>query len=220
MIFSGKGVILNYIKYQESSIIVKIFGDQHGFQSYLVSNVRSKKTKNSVGNFQPLSLVEITAYHSTQKELQRLSSCKIVQLQEVQPDFRKSTVIMFLTEVLSKLLIHETERNDLLFNFLWGSVLKLQKMGTRYECFHIKFLLQLSSIIGIDLRSEFSVLSHGDQELYQFLDNLKLDNYDDWSASTQIVRSKALNVIIDRISEEYGGISKINSMSVLQQVFS
>lgn len=54
---STKGIVLHYYKYSESSVIVKIFTEESGLQTYVLKGVRNKKSKNKVNLLQALNLV-------------------------------------------------------------------------------------------------------------------------------------------------------------------
>ena len=49
MIIKTEGIVINYIKYKESSIIIKILTEDYGFQSFLLNGVRSVRSKKSIG---------------------------------------------------------------------------------------------------------------------------------------------------------------------------
>jgi DNA repair protein RecO (recombination protein O) len=63
MLHKTKGIVLHYIKYSETSIIVKIYTETFGIQSYIVNGVRSKNNKNKIALFQPLTLLDMVVYH-------------------------------------------------------------------------------------------------------------------------------------------------------------
>ena len=56
------GIVLNYIKYGDTSIICKIYTEQYGLQSYIINGVRNSKSKN-IGLFQPLNILDMVVYY-------------------------------------------------------------------------------------------------------------------------------------------------------------
>ena len=48
MIFKTRGIVFRFTKFQETSIIVTIFTELFGLQSYIVNGVRSKSSKNKI----------------------------------------------------------------------------------------------------------------------------------------------------------------------------
>ena len=57
MLHKTRGIVFSYTEYRETSLIVKIYTELFGIQSYIVNGVRKKNAKLNVGWFQPLTLV-------------------------------------------------------------------------------------------------------------------------------------------------------------------
>ena len=70
------GIVLNYIKYGDTSIICKIYTEQYGLQSYIINGVRKSKSKN-IGLFQPLNILDMVVYHKKNSGLQRIKESKL-----------------------------------------------------------------------------------------------------------------------------------------------
>ena len=66
MIQTTKGIVLRSVKYGETSLVVTIFTELFGLQSYLVNGVRtaSKKGSSKSAMFQPSAILELVAYHT------------------------------------------------------------------------------------------------------------------------------------------------------------
>jgi DNA repair protein RecO (recombination protein O) len=47
MLVSTEAIVLSYLKYSETSIIVKCFTQSDGLKSYLIKGIRSVKKKNN-----------------------------------------------------------------------------------------------------------------------------------------------------------------------------
>jgi DNA repair protein RecO (recombination protein O) len=63
MLSKTQGIVINYVKYKESSIIAKIYTKEFGIQSYIENGVRSARAKNKIALFQPLTLLDLVIYH-------------------------------------------------------------------------------------------------------------------------------------------------------------
>jgi len=149
MLHSTKGIVLHYFKYSENSIIVKIFTQKFGLQSYIIKGVNSKKSKASKAYLQPLSLVEITAYYKQKKGLQSLNGIKPdFTFQTIPFNIYKSSIAFFLCEVLNKLIVEE-EPNEDLYEFLYYSIQYLDGDDSNYINFHVVFLALLTKYLGI-----------------------------------------------------------------------
>ena len=59
MIHKTRGIVFRFTRYGETSIIVTIFTEAFGLQSYIVNGVRSKSAKNKIALYQPLTLLNL-----------------------------------------------------------------------------------------------------------------------------------------------------------------
>jgi DNA repair protein RecO (recombination protein O) len=73
-----KGIVLRAVKYGETSLIVTIFTELFGLQSYLVNGVRtsSKKGSGKANLFQPTAILDLVVYHNELKHLNRIKEFK------------------------------------------------------------------------------------------------------------------------------------------------
>jgi DNA repair protein RecO (recombination protein O) len=73
-----RGIVLRTVKYGETSIIVTIFTELFGVQSYLVNGVRTstKKGSGKASMFQPAAILELVVYHNELKHLNRIKEFK------------------------------------------------------------------------------------------------------------------------------------------------
>ncbi|TAF64934.1 MAG: DNA repair protein RecO [Cytophagales bacterium] len=151
MLVKTKAIVLNYIKYKESSIIVRAYTEALGIQSYLVNGVRSSKAKsNKIAFYQPLSLLDMVVYYkkNSTQGLFRVSEVRYSAIfQSFHSDIRKMMIALFLAELLSKTL-QEEETNPTLFHFLHSSISFLAEQKENTENFHLSFLYQLAGYLG------------------------------------------------------------------------
>src|SRR5215203_4734734 len=120
MIHKTKGIILRSIKYGETSLVVTVFTEQLGLQSYLVNGVRQASSKGTAkaALFQPTAILELVAYHNELKNLQRLKEFRWAYLyQHILSDVMKNAVALFMIELLTKCL-KQPESNPELFYFV------------------------------------------------------------------------------------------------------
>jgi DNA repair protein RecO (recombination protein O) len=156
MLNKTSGIILHTTKYAESSLIVKIYTLHFGLQSYIISIGRSKKSKNKISVFQPLTLVELVSKGNPKNSLQRISEITITQpYNHIPYDIIKSSMVIFLNEVLVKCL-KESQPDEELFGFLKNSLLILDIYEGNCANFHISFMMQLSRFFGFYPQGKFS----------------------------------------------------------------
>ena len=73
-----KGIVLRVVKYGETSLVVTIFTELFGVQSYIVSGVRTstKKGTGKANLFQPTAILDLVVYHNELKHLNRIKEFK------------------------------------------------------------------------------------------------------------------------------------------------
>jgi len=156
MLHKARGIVLHSVKYSETSVIVKIYTDSLGLKSFLVRGIRSKKSKLKPGFFQPLSLLDLVFYHKEKSSLHSIKELHISQPYLNLPfDIKKSSIALFLNEVLHK-SIREEEANPGLFKFLWSSLVALDQHRDNIASFHLCFLVFYSRFLGIQPPPGFS----------------------------------------------------------------
>ena len=146
-----KGIVLRSVRYGETSLIVSIFTELFGQQSYLVNGVRSHSKKAGArGNpFQPAALLDLVVYHHDQKNLQRIKEYRWSTLyQHIYSDIFKSSVATFMVELLQKCL-KQPEENPSLFYFVEDALLALDGGNAQVVAnFPLFFSLHLANFFG------------------------------------------------------------------------
>ena len=161
-----KGIVLKTVKYGETSVIVHIYTELFGIQSYLVNGVRSstKKGAGKANLFQPGAILDLVIYHNELKNLQRLKEYKWHYLyRQILFDVVKNSVALFIIELVYK-TVREPESNSNLYEFIEDSLIHLDQsepdLIANYPLF---FSLHLSSFFGFRFSDEYT-------ETKQFLD--------------------------------------------------
>lgn len=224
MYLQTKGIVLNSVKYSESSIICKIYTSNFGLQSYLINGVRKKKGGSAY--YQPLNILDLTVYHRNNSQLQRVKEVKTPAAYSSIPfHVLKSSIAMFLAEVLSQCL-KEVEENIELFSFIESALLELDKAEFDSQ-FHLRFLIALSGYLGFypnldnhhlpyfDLINGCFCEKKGDHKHY-------LKNTSDFVSALKLEKTHNKNKILEYILDYYklhvDGFSHIKSKGVLESV--
>lgn len=226
MLYKTRGIALSYIKYKESSIIARIFTEVFGMQSYIVNSVRTKTAKTKIALFQPLTILDLVVYHNTRKEINRISEMKCsFNMQTIPYNIKKTSIALFLTELLNKTL-HEEEENERLYEFIHESIVILDGMNEDYENFHLQFMLLLSRYLGIKPESSRSMLREvGHAKIYDNKFNEQVDffiqsNYEQHQKLGKSIRNEILMLIIDYFRFHYDSVKEFKSIQVLKEVLS
>jgi DNA repair protein RecO (recombination protein O) len=151
-----RGIVFRTIRYSDSSIIVHIYTEQFGLRSYLVNGAHGKKAKIKASVFQPLALVEMNVTNREKSHLHRITDLLPSQSwQSIPYDIGKSSILLFLNEMLSK-AIREEEPNEALFEFISHSLQILDLSTESSMNFHLVFLSQLANLLGFSPHGSFS----------------------------------------------------------------
>jgi len=154
-----KGIVLRAVKYGETSLIVTMFTELFGLQSYLVNGVRTstKKGSGKANLFQPTAILELVVYHNELKHLNRIKEFKWSYLyQHIFSDIPKNAVALFMIELLTKCL-KQPEANPELFEFCEDAFIHLdESTGSVMANFPLFFALHLPVFFGFRISDEYS----------------------------------------------------------------
>jgi len=229
MIHKTRGIALNYLRYRETSIIAKIYTEEFGIQSYIVNGVRSAKSKtNRIALFQPLTLLDLVVYHKSKEQtIHRLSEIKCtLPFKSLPFDFVKSSIALFITELLVKTL-REEETNNPLFEFLCESVSYLDETTAGYENFHLQFLAKFAFYLGFGAESVREIEEQLAENLYPYtfepdmkeaLQVFLLLPYQATVRIDRLQRSKLLDALVFFYKVHLEGLGEIKSLEVLREL--
>ncbi len=137
------------MRYGETSLIVFMLTDVLGRQNYLIQGVRSGRV-NKAALYQPMFVVDFVGLESPRMQMHRIKeAANAMPLATIPFDVRKSTVALFMAEVLYR-LIREVEPQSPLFDFVSGAVAALDALDddAAVANFHLWFLVRLSAHLG------------------------------------------------------------------------
>jgi DNA repair protein RecO (recombination protein O) len=124
-----KGIVLKAVRYGETSLVVTVYTEAFGTQSYLINGVRqvSKKGSGKANLFQPSSILDLVVYHNELRQLQRVREFKWSYLyKNIFFDVRTNAVALFMIELLQKCL-KQPEHNAALFYFIEDAFIHLDE---------------------------------------------------------------------------------------------
>lgn len=147
--YKGRGIVLHTLKYGDTSMVAYLLTDVGGRRSYMVQGVRSRNGHGSkLAVFQPMFPVEFEGLESSRQQMHRFKEVRAGYVLQSTPfDVRKSTMALFMAEVLYR-LVRESEPDEALFDFAWGSACALDSMQEGVANFHLWFLANLSRYLG------------------------------------------------------------------------
>jgi DNA repair protein RecO (recombination protein O) len=159
MLHKTKGLVLRAVKYGETSLIVSIYTEMFGVQSYIVNGVRTSSVKQPyrANLFQPATLLDLIVYHNERSNLQRIREFKwCVIYNDIYRNVHKNMVALFMTEVLLKCLT-QPEANPDLFAFVEDIFIHLDKGDMSATAnFPLYFLANLGQFFGFRIQDTFN----------------------------------------------------------------
>ena len=154
--YKTRGIVLHTVRYGEKSVVAYLLTDAIGRQTYMVGGVGSGKGRsNKMALLQPMFPLAIEGLCSPRGEMHRFREVVLDHpLQSMPFDVRKSTIAMFMSEVIYR-LIKESEPNSPLFDFVWHSVEALDAIEEGVANFHLWFMVGLSRFLGFFPGNEY-----------------------------------------------------------------
>ena len=236
---NSRALVIKSVKYGETSLIVSCYLEDIGFKSFLVKGLYStKKSRFSKAHFFPLNIISLNYSYNENKNLGYIKEVKSEFLfDSIYTDVQKSSVIVFLSEILNNVFKEELQKNQDLFNFLLNSLLWYDKTKN-CNIYHIKFLVELTKFIGFypNIKNKNDIyfcLESGtstnvkpinefikgeDLRLFNNLLGMKFEDLNTMRISRKS-RARILNKIIDYYSLHLQMFKTPKSINVFTEVF-
>ncbi|RKR81902.1 DNA replication and repair protein RecO [Mucilaginibacter gracilis] len=167
MLHKTRGIVFKTTNYGESSVIVQVYTEKFGLQSYIINGVKKPRAKISRNMLQPLYLLDMVVYHKPAGSIQRIAELKNAPpLQTIAYDLVKTSIVMFLNEVLYKAVKHQ-DADENLFGFVFHAIEWLDHQQQGLANFHMLFLLKLTRYMGfypeinVDVNADFFDMKEG-----------------------------------------------------------
>jgi DNA repair protein RecO (recombination protein O) len=240
MLEKTKGIVLHSIKYSDSGIVVNLYTSKFGRLSVLIRGIGRKKTGKHSMIFQPLFILDMEMYYKSSREIQLLKEYSLIYPSyNLISDIRKSSVAIFLGEVLSSVLGEETP-NAGMFEYIEEAILLFEHAKDDYANFHIAFLTGLTRYLGIeplkrqdknevflDMRNGRFVKSppsngdYANENISVIISDFQNSTLNE--AGKISLGGKQRNEILETLMKYYSihlpSLKKINSLEILKEVF-
>ena len=221
-------IVLNTIKYSENSIILKCYTDLFGLQSYMINGFKGKNAVIKPSQIQALTLLEIEAYHAQNKGLQRIKEAKCYPtLYHLHYHIIKSSLALFISEVVTKSVREENHPDVSLFQFLTNAIQIIDLETGNLSNFSCYFLIQLTKYLGFSplLKHTDDYIIHPNNPQFESLEKylIKMNEATFSSyANIQIPykdREILLEAILKFYTEHISDFGKLKSYPVLKTLF-
>jgi DNA repair protein RecO (recombination protein O) len=152
---STRGIVFRQTRYSDTSLVVKILTEELGLRSYIVKGARGPKARIKAGMFQPLTLLDLVVSQNEKKDLNHIKEARLAHsYQNIHKDIRKSSILLFIDELLVK-SIQEESANKELFEYIYDHLLFLDRVPDVPGGFHLLFALHLSKYLGFFPQGEY-----------------------------------------------------------------
>lgn len=154
------GIVLHHSKYGENQLIVHLLTSSGCRRSYITRIGRSNSKSSSMGAgrgmFQPLFILEFMSEQG-RGDMHRMSQVTHRRILSDLPfDIAKSSIAMFISELLYRLLHNNNDLSDhRLYDFVEQSIIALDAMGDGTSNFHLHFMVRLTYYLGISPSSNY-----------------------------------------------------------------
>ncbi|MGV6945919.1 DNA repair protein RecO [Sphingobacterium kyonggiense] len=237
MLVQTKGIPLKITNYSESSVVAQIYTEQLGLQSYLINGARKPKAKIHTNILQPFHLLDLVVYNKENNNLQRIKDAQqSPTLTSIPLDIVKSSLAMFLNEVLYKVLRHQ-HPDPHLYQFLENAIIWLDEAKEGLANYHLIFLLKLTHFLGFkpaiskkpyfDLQegqftsimpAHIQVLAEPYSSLFR---DLLQENFQDCNKIklSKSDRAFILQKVVDYYRLHTENFGELNSLYILEEIF-
>ena len=239
MLVNTEAIILSYINYSESSIILKIYTKDYGLKSFIIKGIRTKrKSSITLGQLQPLTIIELTFNEKKSAKLSYINSIKLLYpFKSINSKIMKINISLFISEFLTNVLISDLSNKNL-FDFLTNS-LKWYDNSENYMNFHILLMIHFLKFLGINPVSTEDKFMYFDIENGIFSNKLISNNYvsgevvydlnsilgtnfdyNNEVLKTNKQRKNMLDFLISYYSFHVAGFRPLKSIKILHEIFS
>ncbi len=154
-----KGIVLRTVNYGETSVIIKVYTELFGVQSYIIKGIRQaqKKGASKAVYFQPAAILNMVVYNNELKNLQFVKEYSWAYLyQSVFFDVVKNAIATFIIEVFSGSM-QEPEANPDLYEWLEQTLIEVDESPADVAAnLPLSFCLQLAAHLGFRIQGSYS----------------------------------------------------------------
>lgn len=234
-----RAIVLQSIRYGDSSLIVKMLTEEFGLQSYMVKGVLGKNSKMKPAHFQNMNLLEIVD-SSNKGSLHFIKDLSISYFyKNIHSDFKKTSIIIFISELISKSII-DSDIDKTLFRFIYDSLIWLDESeSAAYINFPIIFAMKLCSYLGFspnletyqegrlfdlldgDFKSDSNSIHVIDNNLSTIFYNICKKGYENYDINlSNSIRQQLLEAIVLYYKLHVENVKDIRSHEILHTILS
>ncbi|HMJ48675.1 MAG TPA: DNA repair protein RecO [Ferruginibacter sp.] len=156
MTHKTNGIVLRSIKYGETSLVVTIFTELFGVQTYMVNGARTNKKTAKAFLYQPAAILELDVYHNDLKKMHRIREANWGFLYStILSDVIKNSIALYMVELLYKIL-KQPEHNTDMYHFSEDALKHLDHASNNIAAnFPLYFSLHLAHFLGFKISNPY-----------------------------------------------------------------
>jgi len=159
MLEKSRAIALSYIRYSETSIIANVYTEKFGRVAFMVKGALRPRSKYKAILFEPFTLLDVEFNAKPSRSLKIPVNIQLAEIQNsIKTDIRKSTLALFLSELVFK-TVREEHADYQLFEFLYQAISLLETIEKGTFAFHLWFIIQLSRHLGFGPMNNYSSLN-------------------------------------------------------------
>jgi len=233
-----RGIVLKLLPFNDKNKIVKVYTEHFGLRAFIVGAGSSKLNRGKLSLLQATQPIWLeTAFTETGK-LSRLGEVTpAASIINAMQHHTKRSMLLFIDEVLYKCL-REEQADDQLFNFIFDSIVYLDKTTQNCNNFHLVFLMRLSHHLGFLPTGNYSsvnrffhykdgifdcfttegiIMDEVHSELFSKFIELDYQNMESVQLNAQS-RNKLLNNMLLYFATHMPSLSNFKSLEILTEI--
>lgn len=230
-------IVLKTTKYNDNSVIVKVFTKTEGLKSYIAS-ISKKGNRSAI--FQGLNQITIETSQHGNNKLARIKTAHIeTPYKSINSDWTKGAIIQFINELLYNCIREETANIDL-YEFIESHLLYYDEITEFQVNFLLYFVIKMTKYLGFFPEGSWKPglqfhLGEGNYQLHtkpsnevidskyaELLYLLSISNIGALNTikSTGQIRRELLKSVLLYYRIHLEGFGELKSLDVLETVFS
>ncbi|MBO7203880.1 MAG: DNA repair protein RecO [Bacteroidales bacterium] len=222
-------IVLHTTKYSENSLIIHGYTLEKGRVGVILKGAvpgggRRRTTKGkAISVLHPLSIMDIQTVENHKGGMETLREYnQRYQLNSIRSDITKSSMAMFLGELMYRTLV-TSEEDQAMYRFIENAILLLDRLEGSAANFHIWFIICYCQMLGFapveGFGVEFDPFSVEEKEILNKIYNASFEDAMMLPLSGSL-RRKLIDSLIKYMEYHTGSRIQINSLAVLQTIFS
>lgn len=208
-------IVLHTTKFGEDSVVLHTISKEYGRRSFLI-----RKAGKRMSLFLPLNILEADIEESSHS---KLSTARNIMprhnLIGIRNSIYKNAISMFISEVLYRVVKDETKEPGL-YEWCEKNILLLDALQNDFSNFHIRFLLELSVILGFSPDTS-GLEPFAGQEYIEILSRLLESSFEEslLMPMSGAVRNELAEILLRYIEHHIESAVNVRSLKVLREFF-